>query len=155
MCGDENEQTMKEQEEEERIRVIEETKAKSNIPARFKDITLADYKVESEKQEKVFKIVKNYLDNYDEVRNTGSSLFLCGKFGTGKTMLAIAVLNELIISGKSTGVYTTTMRMIRDIRSSYRGGKHTEQEMIDRYINTPLLILDEIGVQFGTDGEKI
>ena len=127
----------------------------ASIPERFKDCSFENFIAEDRKRIQSLSVCKSYYDNFYDIKNTGSSLFLCGNFGTGKTHLAIAILNELIKSETGSGKYTTTLRMIRDIRSSYRGGKYSEQEIIDRYVNYPLLILDEIGVQFGTEGEKI
>ena len=66
-------------------------------------------------------------------------------------------MKHLIDKGKiRTAYYTTTMRMIRDIRSSYHHkSDSTEQEVIDRYIVKDLLVLDEVGLQNGTDNEKL
>ena len=127
----------------------------ARIPERFKSCTFNNYKVENPGQQKAYTISRKYYENYKEVQKTGSSLFYCGNYGTGKTHLAIAILMGLIIEGTSTGIYTTTMRMIRDIRSSYNNNKRSEQDIIDDYTRTPLLVLDEVGVQFGTDAEKI
>jgi len=45
--------------------------------------------------------------------------------------------------------------MIRRIRESYRRESHeSEQYLIEDYATVPLLVVNEIGVQFGTDAEK-
>jgi len=134
---------------------IEKALSNSGIPKRFKNCTLENYVATAKNQKTALELTRSYIENFKEVQKTGSSMFYCGNYGTGKTHLAIAVLKKLIETKIQAGKYTTTLRMIRDIRSSYRGGNYSEQQLIDKYINYPLLVLDEVGVQFGTEGEKI
>ena len=48
------------------------------------------------------------------------------------------------------------MEMIREIRATWsRDAKETEQAVIDRFVGYPLLVLDEVGIQHGTEAEKI
>ena len=158
-CIEENEDRQTEiielKESEDRKRRIKDALYKAGIPERFKNCTLENYDADLLGQQKALKESKTYIKNYHDIQKTGSSMFYCGSFGTGKTHLAIAVLKKLIETKIQAGKYTTTLRMIRDIRSSYRGGDYSEQQLIDKYINYPLLVLDEVGVQFGTEGEKI
>lgn len=129
---------------------------KAKIPERFKSSSFDNYLIENQGQEKVFGQVKNYLNLLENTKKLGSSLFLCGSYGTGKTHLAIASLIHLIKSQIMTGIYTTTMRMLRDIRSSYnRDNLLSEEQIINKYIQCGLLVLDEIGIQYGSDAEKL
>jgi DNA replication protein DnaC len=126
------------------------------IPERFKDCAIDNYHVNSVDQEKAYNAVNKYIAMFDEPP-VSNPLFLTGSYGTGKTHLAVAIMKHLIDKGKiRTAYYTTTMRMIRDIRSSYHHkSDSTEQEVIDRYIVKDLLVLDEVGLQNGTDNEKL
>lgn len=142
-------------ESEDRKRDIEDALYKAGIPERFKKCTLENYTTDLSGQNKALRVSMDYLTQFNEILKTGSSLFFCGTFGTGKTHLAVAILTQLIELRKTTGKYSTTMKMIRDIRSSYRGGKYSEQQIIDKYVKYPLLVLDEVGVQLGTDNEKL
>ena len=50
--------------------------------------------------------------------------------------------------------YTTVIDYIRTVRETWkRDSSHSEAEVIKEYANYQLLILDEVGVQFGSDGE--
>ena len=155
-CEDEiqAEELRKEQEmDKNRIR---ETLYDADIPERFKKCSFDNYHLDNNYQKKAFNQVQNYLKLLESSKKIGSSLFLCGSYGTGKTHLAIASLNHLIKSGIMSGKYTTTMRMLRDIRSSYnRNCLLTEDQIIDKYIHCGLLVLDEVGVQYGSDAEKL
>ncbi|MDH4127680.1 MAG: ATP-binding protein [Spirochaetota bacterium] len=124
------------------------------ISQRFYDSTFENYKAETNDQKKVLFVCKSYCTDFENLN--GSALFMCGSFGTGKTHLAISILKELISSGKvRKGLYTSVMKLIRDIRSVYVTKEKTEQEMIDKYIKLDFLILDEVGVQMGSDNEKL
>jgi len=135
--------------------ILNSTLRSAKIPERFKLCTLANYKAENEGQKKALEISKKYYNNFENIKESGSSLFYCGSYGTGKTHLAIAILADLIHTGKVSGMYTTTMRMLRDIRRSYSDKNLSEQDIIDKYVRCDLLVLDEIGVQMGTEAEKL
>jgi DNA replication protein DnaC len=45
--------------------------------------------------------------------------------------------------------------MIRHIRSAWRDRSVDEQSLITKYTSTSMLIIDEIGVQFGSDSEMV
>jgi len=140
---------------EEKLKTINNILNNSLVPERFKECTLENYKTENQGQKEALKLTKDYFNNFKKINKTGSSMFYCGTYGTGKTHLAISVLLKLIKSGRIRGIYITTMRMLRDIRRSYSNHDLSEQVLIDKYIEIPLLVLDEVGVQMGTDAEKL
>ena len=131
--------------------------SKIGVPERFKKCRLENYQVTTPEQQKALDACKAFLSLFSGNETPDSPLFLIGSFGTGKTHLAIGCVYKLIVEYKiKSGIYTTTMKMIRDIRSSYHHMcNSTEQQIIDRYVNTDLLILDEVGVQNGTDNEQL
>lgn len=123
------------------------------IPIRFLEASFDSYQAESDKQ----RDFKQVFEDYAEKIKAGSneSLFVAGTVGTGKTHLAIALIREIMSEVKDFR-YTTVTKMIRDIRSSYtRESRKSEQDLIDEYASVKLLILDEVGLQLGTESEKI
>ena len=119
------------------------------IGKRYYESTFDSFIVNQENKE-VFEICKKYADNQDKYRN-GNCLLMIGKVGTGKTHLAVSIL----LSEYDKRVkYISVMRMIREIRSTYRSVGN-EQAEINRFIDYDLLILDELGVQLGTESERI
>jgi DNA replication protein DnaC len=128
---------------------------KAKIPLRFKGSEFKSFIPGNEVQKNVLKKCIDFANKFDIESETPESLFLVGLYGTGKTHLAISILKHAIYEKNGSGIYTTVGRMVRDIRSSYRyKSEHTEQELIDKYVNYPLLIIDEVGVQSGTENEK-
>lgn len=88
-------------------------------------------------------------------------LIMLGGVGTGKTHLAVAICKTVCDAGKSAHL-TSVPKMIREIRATW-SGKATddfgramsEDEVISKLARYALLVIDEIGVQYGTPAEKI
>lgn len=54
-----------------------------------------------------------------------------------------------------TALFTTTLRAIRRVKETWsKGSTETESQAVSALTYPSLLILDEIGLQFGTDTEK-
>ena len=151
----EEEQVLKEKEaalEREQLR----WKAKINgaaIPERFKDRTLDTYIAKTTGQKKALDFAKEYAANFDQVMQTGRCAIFVGKPGTGKTHLAIGIALE-IIQQKRSPLFVTVQRLIRRVKDSWSTHNETETEVVDAFASPDLLILDEIGVQFGSEFEK-
>ena len=125
----------------------------ANIPEKYKGATVHGWIATGDAMMEARAKCVAYVKSLPEKKS--STLILCGGVGTGKTHLAIAMLLAIIRSGKK-GLYTSVMRMVRDVRSGYsRDSKYTEQDKIDYYSRIDMLVIDEIGVQFGTEAEKM
>lgn len=117
---------------------------KCGIPERYKDSTFDNYEVTSPEQMKTLTMVSEKL----------SDTILCGGVGTGKTHLACAKINQVIEKG-FRAVYVEMIKMIREIKQSWRDQRVSETSIIQKYgKDIPFLVIDEIGVQFGSDTEK-
>lgn len=128
---------------------------KSGIPARFKDRSFSNYNPTTPKAHSIFKACRTYADNFPQNSELGRSLILCGTAGTGKTHLACAIATSVIASHAVRAVYTTIPRALRDVKDTYRkSSDRSEQTAIASFAQPDLLILDEAGVQYGTDAER-
>lgn len=132
---------------------IRQLKIRSLIPKRFVDKRFDNYQALSDAQDKALRICVAYAERFSERFEQGSSLVMCGRPGTGKTHLACAVANHLIHECGLSPVFMTVIEAIRKVKNTY-GTSVSEQSVLDAFCNPALLILDEVGVQFGTDTEK-
>lgn len=121
------------------------------IPRRFKETKFSEYLADTMDKQKVLDIVVSYLNNQEEVSSVGRSLLFYGNVGTGKTRLATSIVK----GWNGVGYYTTAREYTRLIRSTYSPGSTvTEQDVVDRFTDYSILVIDEIGKQFATDNER-
>jgi DNA replication protein DnaC len=123
------------------------------IPARFIGKTLDNFNADTEAQKYALTVARDYLENFDQRAKRGEGLILSGMPGTGKSHIAGAILQGLL--PKRVGFYTTCMGIIRSVRGTWRkDAERSEAEVLRTLREVPLLVVDEIGVQYGTDGEQ-
>jgi len=128
--------------------------ATSMIPPRYVDRRLETFRADNDGQKAArltaTRLAKRIVDEPDG----GWSLILCGNVGTGKTHLACGIALAVIDAGKQAR-YETVLTAMRSIKATYsKDSPIDEQEAIDTLVNYDLLILDEVGVQTGTEYEK-
>lgn len=128
----------------------------SCIPERFLDRTLKNYEAKTEGQQQALAFATTYADNFDQALKTGRCALFVGLPGTGKTHLAAGIGLRLMKRDSRRVLFTTVMRAVRSIKETWtRGSELTESEAIERLVAPDLLILDEVGVQFGSETEKL
>lgn len=125
------------------------------IPARFAERSLQNYRPTCAAAEQALRTCQAYAQEFDAVLKSGRSLIFCGSVGTGKTHLAVGIARHIMDAGKQA-VMSSVLKAVRRIKESYRrDSPHTEAELIQEFVEPDLLILDEVGVQFGSDTEKM
>lgn len=120
---------------------------------------------------KVYKRYENCtFDNFEtsqdisilkNAKDLTQNVVLYGGVGTGKTHVAYAIINSL--AEKRNGYYysdfveyATIKEIIDNIRRCWsKDSDNFDRITVNRYKTIPLLIVDEIGVQYGSDSERI
>lgn len=95
--------------------------------------------------EKVSSIVRNYAENFDEMKEKGKGLLLFGKVGRGKSFHAACVGNYLIERG-IPALMTDFARIEKESNRDFS----KRQEYFDALNKFPLLILDDLGTERDT-----
>lgn len=127
----------------------------AGIPERFRDRSLDRYAAENDGQKRALAFARSYADGFFDAKNAGKSALFLGLPGTGKTHLAIGIALQIMTEGR-TAMFATVMRAIRTIKDTWRkGADMSEADAIDALVFPDLLILDEIGIQFGSEAEKL
>ncbi|MFT6586062.1 MAG: DNA replication protein DnaC [Cognaticolwellia sp.] len=128
---------------------------KAAIPKRYLNRTFDNYNVSSQQQQLALNVSRHYASHFDERLENGGGLILQGKPGTGKTHLACAIANAVITNGGSAR-FTTVMQLVRAIRATWkRDSEQSESDVLQSIVDYDLLIIDEIGVQYETESEKL
>ncbi len=125
----------------------------SGIPERLKGCSFASYHAATNGQKKALEVARDYVRDFPKHAKSGESLIFMGKPGPGKGHLAAAIMNDLM--PECLPIYTTCLDMIRSVRDTWRkDSKYSETQILQEYESASLLVIDEIGVQYGTDGEQ-
>ena len=129
--------------------------ARAGIPPRFRIRSLDSYDCDNPGQQRALAICRRYVDEFADRLANGHSLIMSGSAGTGKTHLAIGIAIELLRVGRKIR-YGTVSDIIRELRQTWGDdAQETEQDWFKRMISLDLLVIDEIGVQYGTESEQI
>lgn len=80
-----------------------------------------------------------YLDTFEG--SDGRGLYITGSVGSGKTYAASALARAFILAGYRA-VFTTSLKMLDEIRSSYEGRR---EGGLGRYSRCDVLFIDDIG----------
>ena len=129
---------------------------RAGIPERFRDRELANYIAKTEGQQRALTFAQAYAQGFEDVAKTGRSALFIGKPGTGKTHLAIGIALHVMREHKRNALFVTVMRAIRSIKETWRkDSEMSEADAIEDLVFPDLLILDEVGIQFGSEAEKL
>mgnify|MGYP001475987313 FL=1 len=120
------------------------------IPDEFVGKTLKSFRETNAQLREALRQARLYVDNFEKIAPKGVGFCLYGQCGTGKTMLACAILQELL--GKVQGKYVAMWNVLRAVRKADAFKAETAE--YDALTSAPLLVIDEIGVQVGTSVEE-
>lgn len=143
-------------EQESRTKAWDRRVAAAGIPERFRERGLKSFVAETVAQTRALEFATAYADGFDEVLASGRSAIFVGAPGTGKTHLAVGIALQIMHRDSRTVLFSTVMRAIRRIKDTWgRESRETETRAVAALVSPDLLVLDEVGVQFGSDTEKL
>lgn len=140
--------------EKRRKAILEKTIGRSGIQPLHQSCTVSNFETDSQDKVDAKRFAFDYITNFAE-NNNGKGFIFSGTPGTGKNHLAAAICNALIKSGKSCMIITVN-ELMQKLRNTYqKDSQTTEDQFIQSMIKHDLLVLDEIGLQRGTDAERL
>jgi DNA replication protein DnaC len=131
-----------------RDRKVEGLLAAARIPARYKHCTVENFEVWSQDkasnnlQAKAKRRTREFIDCYPKVER---GLLYMGNVGTGKTHLAVAALQELILTKGAQGVYSNFLELVQELQMSFDGSGASREEILGPVTEADVLVLDELG----------
>lgn len=87
-----------------------------------------------------------YVEQWQTMRSENLGLLLWGGVGTGKSFLAGCIANALM-EQKVPVRMTNFARILNELNSSFSG----RNEAIDKFCHYPLLVIDDFGMERGTE----
>ncbi|HVF02014.1 MAG TPA: AFG1/ZapE family ATPase [Rubrobacteraceae bacterium] len=131
---------------------VETLMEKSGLSRRFRRYTFANFRpMASNGAGRALIRVEEYLANWEENREEGRGLYLCGGVGTGKTHLAVAILNELVRKKRVPSLFVTVPELLDNLRETYNKPGRNLDEWMDAVQNAEFLVLDDLGSERPTE----
>jgi len=146
-----------EEDKEKLQRRVSQAVQSLSLPTKLERYSFENYKATG-KSTVVLDKCKKYVQSWPDV----GGIIMLGGVGTGKTHLAVSICKDLCAKGVVSH-FTTANKIIRSVRSSWGNNKPidgwgevlTEEKIINRFVGYDLLVIDEIGTQYGSESERI
>ncbi|SUX99652.1 ATP-binding protein [Citrobacter youngae] len=126
----------------------------AGIARRFEGCEFENYQTVNQDAAKNLAACQRYADTWQERLTAGTSMVMIGNCGTGKNHLAVSMAKSIIRDHLASVEITDVMRLTRAVKNTWRhGADSTEEDIIEHFASLDLLIIDEVGVQFGSPTE--
>lgn len=124
------------------------------MPEALKRASMKDIDITDSKRTKAIKALKNFYDEYPKNRHL-KALYLNGSFGSGKTFLVCAMLNELAKKGIDIIVvyYPELLRSLKESFSINSIDSDFSSRM-DKLKKVSILFIDDIGAEAVTSWSR-
>lgn len=117
----------------------------ANLSRRFKYCSFSKYNVK-EGNNSAYQVCKAYAESYSLDSN---GLFLFGPPGTGKTHLAVSILQE-VLKKEHNGMIITVSDLFYEIKKSLTLGNEVNK-ILEKVKKIEFLVLDDLGAEKETD----
>ena len=138
--------TREKQEKEERARLHYEKVQRLKLQG-FTDWAMQHWTFANDHgQNPQMQLAQRYVAHWPEMREKNVGLLLWGGVGTGKSFMAGCIANALM--EQEVAVYMTNFaRIMNELNSAFAG----RNEVVDRLCRYPLLVIDDFGMERGTE----
>lgn len=141
-------------EAEDAQRRLEARLDRSGIPLRYRVKDFDSFIADTDAKERALSVAMEFAANFASHLSKGTTVVFSGLPGTGKSHLAIAIAQAVMV--RHTALYTSAIDAVRMIRNTWRrDSEKTETQVLDMLASVHLLVLDEVGVQYGTEAEQV
>jgi DNA replication protein DnaC len=125
----------------------------AGVPARYRECSFEDFKVilNNASLRHAKTVAEEFADEYP-LSEDGVGLLFMGPSGTGKTHLAIAILNYITKKKGRSALYVDFSDLLMKIQSTFKSDSaESKEDVLTPYAEVELLVLDELGATKPTD----
>ncbi len=115
-----------------------------------KKARMSDIDINDQKRVPIIKWLKKFYDNYPK---TKKGLFLHGSFGSGKTFLISALLNELANKNYKT-ILIYFPEVLSKLKASFNSENSSYEDLLNELKTCDLLLIDDIGAETVTSWSR-
>lgn len=131
----------------------------SGLAPRYRELSFDGFQIYDSHREQmagILRVCKEYAENFEQTQRDGKWLIMLGGCGTGKGHLAAAIANMVMTRNLGTVIFRKYIELVSKIKETWHGKSDVaENEIIEAVRECDLLILDEIGMQFETNAERV
>ncbi len=136
-----------------RRKKLERLRDYSMMDRSFYECRFENFKLD-ESNRKVYDLALKYCENWETMKRENVGFLFYGRPGVGKSYLSFCIANRLLEKLVPV-IAMSTIDIINKIFDGY--GKHGamgEKEVIDSLVNADLLVLDDLGAEYGKEKSK-
>lgn len=123
----------------------------AGVLEKYRHATFDNWLTDTPMQEKILSVAREYADNFELMREKGRCIVMTGSEGTGKTHLAVAILNTVLQNGYSA-LFTTATHAFHQINGCFhKKSEITQEDAYKIYTSPELLVIDDIGIAKDSD----
>jgi len=146
---------VKSREQAARQQLVEKRLGSIKLGKRYANSSFDNFESVNEDAARVSATCRRYAETFPDRLDAGDCMLFLGNCGTGKNHLAAAICNHIVRAGH-TALHTTAIRLVRRIKDTWRkDSTESEQDAVNAFTLPDCLVVDEIGVQFGTAAEML
>ena len=128
---------------------------RAQIPPRYSGCTLESYQYQYPGADaslwNAFNQARGFVNGYPATTN-GNGLLFTGNIGTGKTHLAVGILQALVLEKSVQALFCDYRELLKSIGNSYNPQvAATELEVLAPVFEAEVLVIDELGAAKPTD----
>ena len=129
---------------------VAQLKGNSGVPLELAHANLDDLSFIEKNIPHILPQYRAARDRIARLINEPGELFLRGNAGPGKSHLAAALIFRFCDLGRPAR-HVSAAEFFRDLKSTFGKQGHTERDMVNRYHQYPLLVIDEYEVRSDSD----
>lgn len=144
--------------QESTIQRRRQLRQESGVIGRFREVSFETFRTQTTARASALKACRAFVDNSSD----DEGLWLLGPPGTGKTHLGCAMVNYVIDTFCQPAAIHSAREIVRMLRATWAkrdpqlsNPPRTEEEVIHSLGSAALLVLDEVGLGFGSDSEIV